>query len=51
LAPPWFCINRQLAEKSYVSVPTIRDVEVNGSDPKQSTVHKCRPANITGLAD
>jgi ribosome-binding protein aMBF1 (putative translation factor) len=33
-----------LAEKSGVGAPTIRDFEVNGSDPKQGTVHKWQRA-------
>jgi ribosome-binding protein aMBF1 (putative translation factor) len=33
-----------LAEKSGVGAPTIRDFEVNSSDPKQGTVHKWRRA-------
>jgi transcriptional regulator with XRE-family HTH domain len=31
-----------LAGKSGVGAPTIRDFEINGSDPKQGTVHKWR---------
>jgi predicted transcriptional regulator len=33
-----------LAKKSGVSAPTLRDFEVNNSDPKQGTVQKWRRA-------
>jgi transcriptional regulator with XRE-family HTH domain len=34
----------ELAKRSGVSAPTVRDFEINGSDPKQGTVQKWRRA-------